>query len=274
MRVEVTLIASKDNKLSLNYNYDVAGLIYRIVGLKSSKFANKIHTKGFRLNGKVFKMFTFSKVFYFEGAYVQERHIFIPQNAEISFLISSPYEEFLKNFAFGLTRVDKIWLGGKDNIYTLRSVEIVFEPEIFQGNPMEVIEVDGVFISPLVVSRVDPLGRTIFLGCYDGEVPYFIRRNLYEKFLAFYKYEPEDEFEFMFKLDYIVKNQWSKLITIKEGREDETKIRCMLAPFKIKGTRRIIKFAWDVGLGEKNSMGFGMWDIAKSTKAKNKVVGG
>ncbi len=208
-------------------------------------------------------MFTFSKIFYFDGAYHKGPYLIIPNNSRISFLISSPYEEFLNDFAFGLTKTNKIWIASRKNPYILRSVEIIFEPEIFDGDPMEVIEVDCVFISPLVVSKVDALGRRIFLGCFDAEVPFFIRKNLFEKFAAFHKYKPEDEFDFMFKLDYAVKKSWRKLITIKSGKKEETKIPCIVAPFKLRGTRRIIKFAWDVGLGEKNSMGFGMWDIAR-----------
>jgi len=53
------------------------------------------------------------------------------------------------------------------------------------------------------------------------------------------------------------------LITIKEGTPEETKVKGMLAPFLIKGTRRMLKFAWEIGLGERNSMGFGMWDIKR-----------
>lgn len=263
MRLEVNLTSVGNNILSLNYNHSVAGLIYRIISLQSKKFARRVHSKGFKFNGKVFKMFTFSKIFYFDGSHVEGAYILIPANSEISFFISSPYEEFLENFAFGLTKVNRIWLERRDNLYTLKSVEVVFEPELFNGNPMEVIELDGVFISPLVVSKVDSLGKRVFLGCFDGEVPYLIRSNLFKKFEAFYKYQPDDDFEFAFKTDYIVKNDWRKLITIKAGEKGETKIRCMVAPFKLRGTKRIIKFAWDVGLGERNSMGFGMWDIAK-----------
>ncbi|WP_159421227.1 CRISPR-associated endoribonuclease Cas6 [Candidatus Kryptonium thompsonii] len=272
MRLEVNLISSGDNQLSLNYNHFIAGLIYRVISLHSERFARRIHSGGFKLNGKVFKMFTFSKIFYFNGAHVEDSHIVIPSNSEISFLISSPYEEFVKDFAFGLTKADKIWISEQKNLYILKSVEVIFEPKIFDGDPKEVIEVEGVFISPLVVSKVDALGRRIFLGCFDAEVPYLIRKNLFEKFTAFYKYEPEDEFDFVFNLNYIVKKRWRKLITIKAGKKEETKIPCMVAPFKLRGTRRIIKFAWDVGLGEKNSMGFGMWDIAKPRK-KNKILG-
>ncbi|CUS88200.1 hypothetical protein JGI13_01546, partial [Candidatus Kryptonium thompsonii] len=71
MRLEVNLISSGDNQLSLNYNHFIAGLIYRVISLHSERFARRIHSGGFKLNGKVFKMFTFSKIFYFNGAHVE-----------------------------------------------------------------------------------------------------------------------------------------------------------------------------------------------------------
>ncbi len=272
MRVEVNLLSLRDTRISLNYNYYLSSLIYKIVGAYSKKFARKLHSGGFSLGGKVFKAFTFSKIFYFDGAYVEDGKIFIPENSEISFLVSSPYEEFVKNFALGLTKIDKIWIGEKNNIFELKSVEVIFEPDVFDGDLMDVIEARGVFISPLVVSKVDSLGRKIYLGCLDPDVSDLVRENLFKKFLAFYKYTPEDHFEFAFLMDYAMKHDWQKLITIKEGTPEETKVKGILAPFVIKGTRRILKFAWEIGLGEKNSMGFGMWDIKRTKSTKQREI--
>jgi len=266
MRVEVNLLSCRDGQISLNYNYYLSSLIYRIVGAHSKKFARKLHKDGFKSDGKVFKGFTFSKLFYFDGAYVKDGKIFLPQNCEVSFLVASPYEEFIKSFALGLTKTSKIWIGKEKNLFELKSVELVFEPEIFNGNPLEEIEINGVFISPLVVSKVDPLGRKVYLGCFDAEVPYLVKENLLRKYHAFYKYVPDDHFEFGFSADYIANHNWQKLVTIKEGTQEETKVKGMLAPFILKGTRRLIKFSWEIGLGERNSMGFGMWDLKRNKR--------
>ncbi len=263
MRIEVSLCSLRDNRISLNYNYYLSSLIYRIVGAHSRKFAKKLHKGGFKSNGKIFKAFTFSKIFYFDGAYVEGGELILPLNCEVSFLVSSPYEEFVKSFALGLTKTSKIWIGKETNLFELKSIELVFEPEIFNGDPLEVIEVKGVFISPLVVSKVDSFGRKVYLGCFDAEVPYLVRENLFRKFNAFYKCTPENHFEFSFLTDYLGNHDWQKLISIKEGTPEETKVKGMLAPFILKGSRRLVKFSWEIGLGEKNSMGFGMWDIKR-----------
>ena len=49
-----------------------------------------------------------------------------------------------------------------------------------------------------------------------------------------------------------------KLITLKEGKSDETKIKGTLAPFTIRAPRELIEIGYECGFGEKNSMGFGM----------------
>jgi CRISPR-associated endoribonuclease Cas6 len=55
----------------------------------------------------------------------------------------------------------------------------------------------------------------------------------------------------------------SKLITIKQGREDETKVRGFMCPLKIEGNPALIALAYESGLGEKNSLGFGMLELQK-----------
>jgi CRISPR-associated endoribonuclease Cas6 len=49
-----------------------------------------------------------------------------------------------------------------------------------------------------------------------------------------------------------------KLITLKEGRSDETKIKGTLAPFRLRAPRELMEVGYECGFGEKNSMGFGM----------------
>jgi len=263
MRLEVNLIAEKsDVKLSLNYNHFIAGLIYRIIRLKSSYFSRWLHSEGFKSGGKNFKMFTFSKLFYFDKAHVDGEFIIIPVGSEISFQVSSPYDRFVSVFAFGLTRVKNIWLGERRNVFRLKSVEVVFEPEIFTGDAREVITINGVFISPLVISRVDEVGRKVYLSHDSPDAGKRVIENLLLKFEVYSGQSVSDMLEFEFDQEYLKNhNRVTKLITLKEGTKGETMVKGLLIPFKLTGTRRLVKFAWDVGLGEKNSMGFGMWDV-------------
>ena len=68
--------------------------------------------------------------------------------------------------------------------------------------------------------------------------------------------------QFSFAIDHAyverMNGKIQKLITLKEGRSDETKIKGTLAPFRLKAPRELIEVGYECGFGEKNSMGFGM----------------
>ncbi len=268
MRLEVNLIAERDDvKLSLNYNHFISGLIYRVIRLKSPHFSRKLHSIGFKFGGKNFKMFTFSKIFYFDKVHVEGNLMVIPAGSEISFLVSSPYDKFVEFFAFGLTKVKNIWLGERKNVFKLKSVEVIFEPEIFRGDVSEVISVNGVFISPLVISRVDENGNRIYLNYNSVDVDKRVCENLLSKFKAYYNRDSNGHLEFEFDFEYVrTHKKLTKLVVLKEGMKEETKVKGLLIPFKLTGARQLVKFAWDVGLGERNSMGFGMWDVVNKNK--------
>jgi len=50
-------------------------------------------------------------------------------------------------------------------------------------------------------------------------------------------------------------------ITVKEGRTDASEVIGFMCPLAIEGNPALIALAYESGLGEKNSLGFGMMDI-------------
>ena len=47
-----------------------------------------------------------------------------------------------------------------------------------------------------------------------------------------------------------------KLITLKEGRSDEIKIKGRLAPFTLRAPRELMEVGYECGFGEKKLYGF------------------
>ena len=91
----------------------------------------------------------------------------------------------------------------------------------------------------------------------------FIGKNILNKYLSLYDQEPDDAdfgctLDEKFIADRGGPQKISKLITIKQGRSDETKVRGFMCPLTIEGNPELIKLAYESGLGEKNSLGFGM----------------
>ena len=53
----------------------------------------------------------------------------------------------------------------------------------------------------------------------------------------------------------------SKLITIKQGTPEETKVKGYLYEFTVEGPPELIRMGYYAGFGEKNSLGFGCVEI-------------
>ncbi|MDR0547602.1 MAG: hypothetical protein LBG77_08535 [Dysgonamonadaceae bacterium] len=55
------------NQLPLNYQYELNAFIYRAIAQADSEYAGWLHENGFRLNGRSFKLFTFSRIYLFHN---------------------------------------------------------------------------------------------------------------------------------------------------------------------------------------------------------------
>ncbi len=54
---------------------------------------------------------------------------------------------------------------------------------------------------------------------------------------------------------------FSKLITIKEGSAEETRVKAFESLFYLTGSKELMQVAYECGIGQRNSMGFGMGKI-------------
>jgi len=121
-------------------------------------------------------------------------------------------------------------------------------------------------LSPIVVSTMEEYNGKLsvhYLRPGDNRLSEAIRQNLIRKFETIEKRKPNDErFEFQFDNGYIERKggleKITKLIWIKEGEEEETQVKCFIAPFELMGSVELMRCAYECGIGEKNSLGFGM----------------
>ena len=249
MRMKLVFRA-KDEKASipLNYNYAVSALIYKTIAESSPEFAQRLHEKGFVVQEKTFKLFTFSRI-ETKNAFVdfKSSRIFL-NNPYIKLQVSSPIDEFLKNFVFGTFsqqtfRIDK-------SEFILDSAETIEEPEIID-------EMSFRALSPITESIRNEENGTVYLLPNDNWSE-IITRNLQRKYEALYgKTLPDAKVEWKWNEDYFAderkQKKAEKLIDIKG-----IKVRGWLAPFSVKGDKELIKLGYETGFGNKNSQGFGM----------------
>jgi CRISPR-associated endoribonuclease Cas6 len=157
-----------------------------------------------------------------------------------------------------------------NNRYELRSIEFMQTPS-FNGD-----EVNFSCLSPITILRN---GDTNLRGKLTLDNFLFPEHKDFKTKLIDdikHKYEVLMDcrlnniyFEFNFDAHYLKKrnNKISKLIAIEKNKQSPDYIRGFFAPFKVKTIPEILNIIYDIGLGQFNSMGFGM--VAKVIPKNN-----
>ncbi|MGC8734788.1 MAG: CRISPR-associated endoribonuclease Cas6 [bacterium] len=255
MRIKLTFYSDKAIILPVHYNYILQSFIYNnIIDPYLSEF---IHNKAYLYNNRRFKLFVFSKIF--PKGIVKDKIITI--NKEFYFYISSVLDDLLANLAKSFVLNEKFYLF--KNIVYLKSIEVIKYPSIFSTDKLYINKVAINLLSPITVystlSNSENLKKTYYYSPLEKEFYKLIKLNLLKKYNSFYLTNlSEDNFNFNLELDFFDYRRHSKVIMYKGNYV----IKCFEGSFFVSGNRDIIKFAYDVGLGAKNSQGFGMFDIA------------
>lgn len=255
MRIKlVTEPLSKNASLSFNYNYSFSSMIYAVLSRSSSKYADFLHEEGYKLGNKQFKFYTFSRP-WIEMQQIRNGRIYILPGT-VTWLISSPVEDFLNNLIMGLFQRGEIVLADEHstNYFAIKEIETVAIPEFIE-------EMRFSSLAPIMVSTKEYHSGQIRKHYVHADDPRFaelIKQNLTEKYRTLIGCEPtSNHLEFTFDWDYINRRggveKISKLIKYKE-----TSIRGYVAPFTIRGNRELIQLGYECGFGNANSQGFGM----------------
>lgn len=245
----------------INHSYLVSSLIYNVIDRSSSEYAEQLHEQGYRLENRAFKLFTFSPLnpgHHWKWV-MHENGTMSSGEKSLHLTISSPKEEFIEHLVLGLLHEPFVWVGRERfRVETVRKLD----PPVFSG------DMRFVMLSPLVCatkSTPDQHPQYLFPG--DPDFRRVLLANLCRKYeVLLGKSITCHENEIIFELDpaYVarVNGKVQKLITLKEGRSDESKIKGTLAPFRIAAPRELIEVGYECGFGEKNSQGFGMVKVS------------
>lgn len=245
MRLKVTF-KTQGGVIPINYQYQLCSFVYRRLKEEDETFTSFLHDRGY----KGFKLFTFSQLF-FDTHSVRGDRILIGEGKG-RWYISSCNEEFVRNFFSAL--LEKPFLEIETVRFEIEEISILPEPEFSS-------EMSFVMLSPLVVSvPVEKDGKLLhkFLTPEDEKFEETLKQNLLKKYEAFYGEKAFGEFQVRPDWDYINrKGKITKLVRIKD-----IFVKGTVFPFSVVGDPKLIKFGYDVGFGEKNSLGFGMVEIA------------
>ena len=250
MRIKILADVGDGITFPINYNYQLAGVIYRFLAESDPEYASFLHEEGYAAAEKRFKLFTFSQLM------AERRRITgatIHFGSTLMWYVSSPVERFLSHFADTLLTEGRLSIGQ----HQLR-VSDVTVPRI----PRFQSEMYFRCLSPITMStKRERDGKQVMHYCLpdDPALSELIRQNLIRKHEALHGRAPHDDtLTFTFDKDYIDRRQGrvTRLIDYKG-----IKIRGVLCPFRVSGSIALIQTGYACGFGDKNSAGFGMVEV-------------
>ena len=234
MRLKININTKNNFKIPFSYNHILSSIIYNKIA--DLDLAHELHTS------KSFKFFNFSQLNIPKRKIVDDG--IIAKNGKINFYLSSPDNLLIKNIVSGF--VDDLEIKFKNDTWVVEKIEALKTPDFTENSEFKTL-------SPINVRDVNDENKRVDLAPSDK---FFkgVENNLIKKYCIFNGIENTDK---MIKVYSEMANVKRKRITIPKG-PNTTYHRAYMMDLIIEGDVGLIEFAYDVGLGEKNSMGFGM----------------
>lgn len=253
MRFRLQLIANKSvfgNKLPINYQYEQSAVIYKILSLGSTQFAEWLHENGYQLvNGKRFKLFTYSPLKIEKRIVLKDTQRLCIFSDTVDWQISFLPEKSTEKFIQGLFSQQTFEIGDRKSRvqFRVQSIEVLPSPEYTE-------EMEFAAMSPIFIKYNNPDGTATHLSPADERAKEMLKAGLLSKYEAIHGKPFAGEFEFGFDL---LNEPKRKLQVIKQGTDEETRIAGYLCQFRMHAPVELMKIAYESGIGSGNSQGFG-----------------
>lgn len=239
--------------LPTDYNYLVQAAIYRSI---SRELADFLHDRGFLFGKRSFKMFTFSRL---EGRYVLDRDNgrFI-YSGDVTLYVSSPIEKFIEDLANTIALRGSITLGKQ----RLKVVELAFPPRpAIEGDKLVIRMLSPLTVYSTLMTR-DGRRKTYYFSPYEREFSELVNSNIKRKHFLLTGRRIKSDIR-------IEPLKVREVIVMYKG----TVVKGWMGLFSLSGPKTLIETAYEVGLGAKNSQGFGMFEIAQHPSTKSIKLG-
>jgi len=240
MRLKILLEPSKEPTLiPWDYRTSLTRLVYEILSLSDAEYGRWLHDKGFIRGKRVYRLFVYSDLQLWHR--VPEKDGLL-SSGNLTWQLASPDRRFIEKFMNGIRRKDQRLdlFESSFNVVDMLTMEAPSFPDAVTLST----------ISPVVASTYDPKmpPHPTYLSPDQPEFALALEKNLFAKWEAFHE-TPWDKEGFGLRV-------WSprgKLI-----RVFNINVRAWYLKVQLWGSSELIRFAYETGLGEKNSMGFGM----------------
>ena len=261
MKFKITLKIDRKygDLLPFNYQYEQSAVIYRILAQADTQYSAWLHENGYLLHErKRFKLFCYSPFIFEKVKPLPEAGYLniIGEKAEwyISFIPEKSTLEFIQ----GIFAHQSFTIGNKEHrvAFDVVGVEAIPMPQLSE-------EMAFVALSPICV-KLHEDNKTQYLSPDNSMFSEGVLKGLMARYESIHgqPFDMEDK-EFSFEL--IDKKVKSKLITIKANTPYESRVRGYLCSFRLKAPLELMKIAYEGGVGEQCSQGFGFIEIKKET---------
>jgi CRISPR-associated endoribonuclease Cas6 len=253
MRIKITLSqGSKRQIIPINYNYFISSFLYRTIETADSEYSKWLHDTGYASGSKSFKYFTFSGLNIPERELVHNSYISV-LSPRIELTVSMLSDKAIESFVIGMFEKKKLSIHNNcaKSEFDIHTVERLPDPQY--SNCMTFRTMSPVVISKNVIFKDKPSAK--YLSPDDEDFGEYFAKNLLEKHNALPHNGSGDQPELeSFECTDTAK---SRLITIREGLPEETKVKGYTFNFRLKGSPELMKLGYEAGFGNLCSLGFG-----------------
>lgn len=223
----------------------IQGLIYRALSTDEN-YATNVHENGNSLLGRKYKLFTFSEL---TGKYtVTDGRITYPYGASLRVSSADPY--FIQ-LMFSYFNTHKRVLIGEG--YSETEDARISDIRIFKN------EISVRTLSPITVYQTEEDGHTTYFAPTDSRFAHGIEINARRKYIT--HYGTEDGFDLKVTLN-------ERTPPVKRmTRFKSTFITAWHCSLILSGSPQTLDLLYNVGLGSKNSQGFGMFTLLENERA-------
>lgn len=237
LRLKINLKTSDPElRLPVQYNHYLQAALYAAL---HPEFAEFLHDQGFTGGGRVFKLFTFSRLL---GRFQAETGV-ICFSGPVTLIVSSPVDQFCQELLNGLLTQSTLRVGPAT--FQVESVQV--ENPRVEGEQIRVR-----LLSPVVVysTLLRPGGGkyTCYFQPGEEEFARVAGENLRKKWRALREEAPPEG-------ELVVRSFYQPRLHILKYKEQS--IKAYSGHLLLSGPGELLQVALDAGLGSKNSMGFG-----------------
>lgn len=260
LSLQVSKTANGKCEIPINYQYPLQCVVYRILSKSDVEFTTHLHDRGYQHKdgGKIFKLFTFSNLIVPNFGIDKERERLIIKSNMVYLYISFQPEKDMQMFIQGIFAQQSFHIFDQlsDAEFIIREVQVM--------KPLEYTAVDTFrTLSPICISLRNDRGYMDYLRPDHPLYETGILTGLLSRYKVIYGKDFEGEAYCRLNL---LEEPKSTLVSIKTGSPKGSRVRGFRYKFQIALPEPLMQIAWESGLGEKGSMGFGMIEKVEPVK--------